>query len=170
MTSAEGEIRYRPLGRGTFVGGVFMTAAVHAALGALIYFAHANTPPPAPVIHDLMITRIIHLGKPPDKKLLPRIVETPPPAAPAPTVKVAENLNAAPAKKEPPRPPDPQLAKDVKRAIDRARALARHFTEEPPEGSLTGSEQGTSTEASVGEEYPTKVFEAIRRHWSVPAG
>jgi TonB family protein len=170
VPSSSAEIRFRPLGRGTFVGGFLLTLAVHAALASLIYVAHLSTPPPVETSHEVMITRIVQLGKPRDKLLLPRIVEPPTPKAPEPTLKVTDNPTAAPAKKEPPRQKEADLAKEVKRAMDRARALARNMPEEPPEGSLTGSEHGTSTEASVGDAYLSAVVDAIRKNWSVPAG
>jgi TonB family protein len=170
VSSTDLEMRFRPLGRGTFIGGVFVTAAVHVIIIGLVYFSHVSAPPPREVVHDVMITRLVHLGKPPPKFNLPRLVEPPKATAPPPTVKVADNLNAAPAKKDPPRPPDPVPARDLKRAMDRARALARNLPEEPAEGSLTGSERGTATEASAGDEYLSQVSEAIRTHWSVPSG
>jgi outer membrane biosynthesis protein TonB len=171
VSRSTAEDRFRPLGRGTFVGGILVTVALHLALGALVYFSHVRRPPPAPVVRDIMVTRLIHLGKPRDKFYLPRIVEPPRPKAPPPTIKVTEDLNAAPAKKETPRPPDPQPSKEVNRALERARELARHSAvEEPPEGSLTGSPHGTASQASEGDEYATAVYEAIRKNWSVPAG
>jgi TonB family protein len=163
------EIRFRPLGRGTFVGGVLLTIALHAALAGLVFFAHVHKPPPAPEIHDLMVTKLVHIGKPRDKFNLPRIVEPPRPKAPEPTIKVAENPNAPPAKKEPPPPRDPEPSKELRRALDRARAFARN-AEEPTEGLPTGSEHGTANEASVGDEYATLVYEAIKKNWTFPAG
>jgi TonB family protein len=151
------------------VGGVVVTVALHIALAALVYFSHVRVPPPPPVVHDLMVTKLVHLGKPRDKFYLPRIVEPPRPKAPEPTIKIAEDPNAAPAKKEPPRPPDPEPSKQLKRALDRARQYAKN-AEEPTEGLATGSEQGTATEASVGDEYATAIYEAIKKNWSVPAG
>jgi hypothetical protein len=169
VDSSTVEIRFRPLGRGTFVGGVILTIALHVFLAGLVYFGHVHQGPPPPVIHDLMVTKLVHLGKPRDKFYLPRIVEPPRPQAPAPTIKVTDDLNAAPAKKEPPRPPDPEPSKELKRALDRARAFAKN-AEEPTEGLPTGSQQGTANQASIGDEYATLVYEAIKKNWSVPAG
>jgi TonB family protein len=170
VSSGTVDLRFRPLDRGTFMGGVLMTLAVHALLAALVYFAHVTQPEPTEVSRDLMVTKMVSLGKPRNKNWLPRIVEPPKPKAPEPTIKVTQNLNAAPAVKEPPRPKDPEIAKDVKRAMDRARMLARNAAEEPPEGSLQGSATGTSTEASAGDAYATAIYEAIRRNWTVPTG
>jgi hypothetical protein len=153
------------------VGGILVTIALHVGLGAMVYYAHVRSPPPAPVVHDLMVTRLIHFGKPRDKFYLPRIQEPPRPKAPPPTIKVTDNPNATPAKKEPPPPRDPEPSKRTDRALERARELARHAAaDEPPEGSLTGSATGTSTEASEGDAYATLVYEAIKKNWSVPAG
>jgi TonB family protein len=169
VASATVEIRFRPLGRGTFVGGIIVTLLLHIALAALVYFGHVRAPPPPPMVHDLMVTRLVHLGKPRDKFYLPRIIEPPRPQAPPPTIKVTDDLNAAPAKKEPARPPDPEPSKQLKRALDRARAFAKN-AEEPTEGLPTGSEQGTANQASIGDEYATLVHDAINKNWSVPAG
>jgi TonB family protein len=170
VTNSTVDIRFRPLGRGAFVGGVLMTVAVHAGLAYLVYAAQVRKTAPAPVVRDVMVTRLVHIGKPREKFLLPRIVEPPPPKAPPPVIKVADDPNAAPTKKEPPRPRDPEPSKAANRALDRARALARNVVEEPPEGSLTGSDRGTSTSASEGDAYATMLSEAIKRNWTVPAG
>jgi TonB family protein len=163
-------MRFRPLGRGTFVGGILMTVAIHVALACLVYFSHVRSTAGPPSARDVVVTRMVHLGKPRDPFYLPRIVQPPRPKAPAPTIKVTDDLNAAPARKDPPRPPDPEPSKELKRALDRARTLARNAVEEPPEGSLLGSESGTSTQASEGDPYATLVHEAILKNWSVPAG
>jgi TonB family protein len=48
--------------------------------------------------------------------------------------------------------------------------LAAAAKEEPPEGSLTGSEQGTTNTAEEGDAYGTAVHDAIHRHWNAPSG
>jgi TonB family protein len=165
------EVRVRPLGRGTFVGGILVTVALHVGLASLVYFSHVRPAARPAVVHDVITTRLVHLGKPREKFYLPRIVEPPRPKAPAPTIKVSDDLAAPAAKKEPPPPRDPEPSKELKRALDRARALARNnAAEEPPEGALNGSQLGTSTTASEGDAYATQVAEAIKRHWSVPSG
>lgn len=170
ISSTSDETRFRPLGRGTFVGGVLMTVALHVGLAALVYFGHVRAGEPPPVVHDVMITRMIHLGKPREKFFLPRIQEPPRPKAPPPQIKVTDDVNAPAAKKEPPRPRDPEPAKP-NHALDRARELARRAAaEETHEGELTGSALGTATSAAEGDAYATAVHEAISRNWSVPAG
>jgi TonB family protein len=171
ISSTSDETRFRPLGRGTFVGGVLMTVALHVGLAAMVYFGHVRAAAPAPVVHDVMITRMVHLGKPREKFLLPKIPEPPPPKAPPPQIKVTDDLNAPAAKKEPPKPRDPEPAKQANHALDRARELARRAAaEQPPEGELNGSALGTATSAAEGDAYATAVHEAISRNWSVPAG
>lgn len=165
------DTRLRRIGRGTFVGGMLATLSLHAAIGALVYYGHMVAPPPVERTRDLMVTQLVSLGKPADKRHLPRIVQPPRPTVEEPQIKVATDPNAPPQPKQPPKPDDAQQAKDLKRALERAKALAQaNVPEEPPEGSLTGSALGTSTQASVGDEYATAIYEAIRRNWVVPTG
>ena len=170
MSIGAPEIRFRPLGRGTFLGGVLMTLLIHLGLVALVYFGHIKAPIPEEEPRDVMITHMVQLGKPREKFWLPRIVQPPQPKAPEPTIKVTENLEAKPTVKEAPRPEDPKISKALQRALNRARMLEQNEAEEPPEGSLTGSATGTSNEASVGDEYATQIYEAIRKNWVVPTG
>jgi len=164
------DLRFRRIGRGAFLGGVFMTLLIHGALAGLAWYAHFGSPPAPEIERDLMVTRLVSFGKPREKFWLPKIKTPPRPQAPEPTIKVSEDPNAAPAQKAAPRPEDPDTSKDMRRALERARALAKASVEDPAEGSLTGSTAGTSTEASVGDEYATKVYEAIRKNWNVPTG
>jgi len=161
--------RIRPLGRGSSLGGLAATLAIHASLIALIYFAHVKSPPPLENPRDMIVTQLVALGKPRDKFWLPRIVQPPRPKAPPPTLNLTEDPNAAPAPKEAPKIEDADLSKEMKRALRRAQMLAQ-ATEEPAEGSLTGSEDGTSSHGSVGDEYATAVYTAIRRNWVTPTG
>jgi colicin import membrane protein len=84
-------------------------------------------------------------------------------------LKVAQDPEGPKAPPEAPRPENPQINKDLKRALNRARTLTMADTE-PEEGQLSGSAQGTATEASAGDAYATSIFEAIRRNWSAPSG
>jgi TonB family protein len=161
--------RIRPLGRGTSFGGIFATLLIHVSLVALIYFAHVKSPPPAEVPRDLIVTKLVSFGKPRDKFWLPRIVEPPRPKAPAPTLNLTDNPNAAPAPKAAPKLEDADLSKELRRALKRAQLLAK-ADEDPPEGSLTGSREGTSTQGSAGDEYATAIYNAIRRNWITPTG
>ncbi len=162
--------RVRPLGRGSFLGGIAATVAVHLCLAALVFFAHVKSPPPVEVPRDVLVTRLVSLGKPPDKRWLPRIVQ-PQPKAPPRLLKVTENPNAAPAPKEAPRPDDAELSKEVQHALKRAQRLAQaEASQEDPLGALTGSTQGTSTQGVTGDEYATAIYTAIRKNWNIPTG
>ena len=57
----------------------------------------------------------------------------------------------------------------MRRALKRAKMLAQ-ATEEPAEGSLTGSAEGTSTQGVAGDAYATVIDAAIRRNWVTPVG
>jgi TolA protein len=57
----------------------------------------------------------------------------------------------------------------MRRALKRAQMLAQ-ATEEPAEGSLTGSTEGTSTQGVSGDAYATAIFTAIRSNWVTPTG
>jgi TonB family protein len=159
--------RIRPLGRGTSFGGMFATLLIHVSLGALIYFAHDKSPPPLEQPRDVIVTKLVALGKPREKFWLPRIVEPPKPKIPA--LKLTDDPNAAPAPKEAPKVDDADLSKEMRRALKRAQMLAQ-ATEEPAEGSLSGSAEGTSSQGSVGDEYATAVYSAIRGNWVTPTG
>jgi TonB family protein len=161
--------RIRPLGRGSSFGGIAATVLIHVSLAALIYFAHIKSPPPMEVPRDMIVTQLVALGKPRDKFWLPRIVQPPRPKAPTPTLNLTDDANAAPAVKEAPKVDDADISKEMRRALKRAQMLAS-ATEEPAEGSLTGSTEGTSSHGTTGDEYATAVYTAIRRNWVTPTG
>ena len=174
MSAIETQFVQRRLGRGV-ISGVLVTLAVHGALFYAVYDSQVNAPPPPPVIRDLMVTKMITLGKPREKFWLPRIVTPPPPVKPPPaTIKIANSPDAAPAPPPPVKPPpnleDRQISNDLKRALARAKMLSQSAKDEPPEGSLTGSESGTTSSAEEGDAYATQVSDAIHKNWSAPAG
>jgi TonB family protein len=167
--AAAAQTRIRPLGRGTSFGGIFATLLIHVSLAALIYFAHVKSPPPIEVPRDLIVTKLVALGKPREKFWLPRIVQPPRPKAPPATLNLTDDANAAPAPKEAPKLEDADLSKELRRALRRAQLLAQG-AEEPAEGSLTGSSEGTSTEGVQGDAYATLIDAAIRANWVTPVG
>lgn len=170
-TATASTSRIRPLGRGTPIGGVAVTVLLHVGLASLIYYAHYVQPPPPDAPRDMIVTKLVALGKPREKFWLPRIVTPPKPKAPMPTLKLTDDPNAAPAVKEAPKIEDAETSKELKNALRRAQLLAQaNVPEEAPEGSLTGSPQGTSTEGVSGDEYATKIYTEIRRNWSTPTG
>jgi TonB family protein len=167
---ASANTRIRPLGRGTFLGGIAATLAIHALLVLLVYYGHLKTPPRPEAPRDMIITRLVALGTPREKFWLPRIVQPPKPKAPD-AIKVSEDPNALPAPKEAPKLEDTTISKDLRRALERAKSLAQNAAaEEAAEGSLTGSPQGTSNQAVSGDEYATAIYEAVHKHWSTPTG
>jgi TonB family protein len=149
--------------------GLLITIALHA--GVLLAVAVAHNRPQAPLIQprDFVRAEMVKLGKPRDKFWLPRIVQPQPSVAPPQTLKVAEDPNAAPAPVEAPRPEDPKISKDLKRALERARKLEALATAEPEEGALDGSRLGTSNQA-VGDQYIAQVLGLIRQNYNLPAG
>jgi len=161
--------RIRPLGRGSSFGGIAATVLIHVSLIALIYFAHVKSPPPIEAPRDMIVTQLVALGKPRDKFWLPRIVQPPRPKAPAPTLNLTDDPNAAPAVKEAPKVDDADISKDMRRALKRAQLLAQ-ATEEPAEGSLTGSPEGRSTQGVSGDAWATLVNNTIRNAWVTPVG
>jgi TonB family protein len=172
VTTGTQELRFRPLGRGTFVGGFFVTLLIHAALIGLVWYGTIKAPMPDEGTRDILVTQMVKLGKPREKFWLPRIVQPPPPKAVEPTIKVADDPNAKPAEKEkekekPPEKPD--YSKKVQDVLNRRRAML-NAAEEPPEGMLNGSATGTANTASEGDAYATQIMEAVRKNWSVPTG
>lgn len=163
-------LQFRKFGRGSFLGGILITVVVHGGLAAAVYLFHVRKEPPAATARDLMVTKMVKLGKPREKFWLPRIVQPTQPKAPAPEIKIADDPNAAPQAKAAPKPEDAEISKDLRRALERARTLAKSSVPEEDEGQLTGSASGTASEASAGDEYASKIYEAIRRNWNVPTG
>jgi TonB family protein len=162
--------RIRPLGRGTFLGGIAATLLIHALLVVLVYYGHLKTAPRPEAPRDMIVTRLVALGKPRDKFWLPRLVQPPKPKAPD-AIKVTDDPNALPAPKEAPKLEDATISKDLRRALERAKALAQNAAaEEAAEGSLTGSAEGTSNHAVSGDEYATAINDAVHKHWSTPTG
>jgi TonB family protein len=173
VTAGTQELRFRPLGRGTFIGGFFVTLLIHFALFGLVWYGSIKAPAPEEKTRDILITETVRLGKPREKFWLPRIVQPPPPKVEEPVIKVTENLEAPPAeKKEEEKKPEkkPDLSKKVQDVLNRRRAMFQNATEEPEEGLATGSKTGTSNVATEGDPYLTAVVEAIKRNWSVPRG
>jgi TonB family protein len=152
------------------VAGLVITLALHG--GILLTVARAHGQPEAPLIlrHDFVEAELVKLGKPRDKFWLPRLVQPPRPTAPPATIKVADDPNAKPAPPEAPRPNDPLISKDLKRALERAQKLeALAMPEEPDEGSLTGSKLGTSNH-EVGDPYLAQIKGLLTQNFDLPAG
>jgi TonB family protein len=166
------EIRFRPLGRGTFVGGFFVTLLIHVALAGLVWYGNVKAEVPEPHEREIMITQMIKFGKKREEFWLPRITEPPPPAPVEEVIKVAEDLNAAPAPKEEKKekPPDKKdLSKKVQDVLNRRRAMLQN-ADEVVEGDPNGDRNSDSNSTTQGDAYATAVHNAIQRNWSVPTG
>jgi TonB family protein len=167
------DVRVRPLGRGTFVGGFLMTLAIHAGLGALVWYGSIKAEQPEPHEREIMITQMIKFGTKREKFWLPRITEPPKPKVVEPTIKVAEDPNAKPAVKEEPKekekPEKADLSKKVQEMLKRRKAMFQN-AEESTEGDPNGDRNSDSNTASEGDPYATAIYNAIRDHWTVPTG
>jgi TonB family protein len=161
--------RNRRTSRRSFAG-LLITLALHGAILGAVKIAHSKGEVPLEVPRDFVVAKMVKLGKPREKFWLPRITEPPRPKAPPATIKISEDPNAAKAPAEAPRPENPEISKDLRRALDRARKLEALAETEPEEGKPTGSEHGTAAEASAGDEYATAINDAIRKNWTAPSG
>ncbi|HEY5090091.1 MAG TPA: TonB family protein [Polyangia bacterium] len=150
--------------------GLLVTVALHGAILLTVARAHGKEETPIIVQHDFVEAEMVKLGKPRDKFWLPRIVQPPRPTAPPDAIKLADDPNAKPAPTEAPRPTDPLISKDLKRALERAQKLEALATpDEPDEGSLTGSKLGTSNR-EVGDQYLAQLKGLLTQNFDLPAG
>jgi periplasmic protein TonB len=146
-----------------FSWGLFVTATLHAGATAAIVLGHARRAPlpPAP---QVMVARLVRLGRPRAPDLLPRKAAAPPLPAVAPPV-------VPPEPHPPPQKPEAPQAKpsDVRGAMARARALAAKVEDkaEEPEGRPEGVAEGTADQASEGDPYATEVWRRIHDLWNV---
>jgi colicin import membrane protein len=152
------------------LAGLLITVVLHAGVLGAVTIAHSKGEEPLEMPRDFVVARMVKLGKPREKFWLPRITQPPRPKAPPATIKIAEDPNAPKAPVEAPRPENPEISKDLRRALDRAHKLEQLIPSEPEEGQLTGSASGTATEASAGDAYATAIFDAIRKNWTTPTG
>jgi len=155
---------------GRSFAGLLITLGLHGGILAAIGVANSREQPPLVINRDFVVAEMVKLGKPRDKFWLPRITQPERATAPPDAIKVAEDPNAKVAPKEAPRPDDPTISKDLKRALDRARKLeALAVPEEPDEGSLTGSKLGTSNH-ETGDAYQAQVVGMLHQNYAFPAG
>jgi TonB family protein len=158
----------RASGRG--FSGLLITLALHGGLFAAIAAANSKEQPPLVINRDFVVAEMVKLGKPRDKFWLPRLTQPQRSTAPPDSLKVADDPNAKPTPKEAPRPDDPTISKDLKRALDRARKLEQlAVPDEPDEGSLTGSKLGTSNH-ETGDAYLAQVNGLLHQNYNFPAG
>ncbi len=108
ISTTETQLGYRHHGRGG-PAGLLVTLIVHGVIGYVVYQAQRNSPPPAVQVRDLLVTKMVTIGKPREKFWLPRIVTPPPPAPPPEAVIKVASADAAPAPPPEPTPP-PKVA------------------------------------------------------------
>jgi colicin import membrane protein len=172
--TATQEVRFRPLGRGTFMGGFFVTLAIHAVLFGLVWYGTVKAPPREEKEREIILTEMVKLGKPREKFWLPRIVEAPPPPPVEKVIPLAQDPNAKPVEKKPEKPPEKppekqDLSKKVQDVLNRRRAMLQNASE-PEEGLATGSIHGTANTQTEGDPYASMIRDMIREHWNVPSG
>ena len=126
----------------------------------------------APPLRKPIIAHMVALGKPRDRKLLPR-KESPPPAAASAAPVSKPSLNASPTAPSAPKKREPTRQELMQRALARAmgKAAAEPREEPDPEraGSATGSPEGTAATAEEGDAYFTAVHDAILENYVVPS-
>jgi outer membrane biosynthesis protein TonB len=149
--------------------GLVITVALHGGILLAVAAAHSQSEAPLIVPRDFVVAEMVKLGKPRDKFWLPRLTQPPRPTAPPDALKLAEDPNAKPAPKDAPRPEDPAVSKDLRRALERARKLEALAVPEEDEGSATGSRLGASNQA-VGDQYLAQVLGLLRENYNLPAG
>jgi len=149
--------------------GLLITLALHGGIFAAVAAAHNQPQTPLIVPRDFVVAEMVKLGKPREKFWLPRLHQPPRSTAPPETLKVADDPNAKPAPKEAPRPQDPTISKDLRRALEHARKFDSLAAEPDDEGSLTGSKLGVSNRA-VGDQYYAQVAGALMQNYALPAG
>jgi periplasmic protein TonB len=150
--------------------GLLITLALHGVILVAVATAHNKQEQPLIVQRDFVVAEMVKLGKPREKFWLPRITQPPRPTAPPDSLKIAEDPNAKAAPKEAPRPEDPTISKDLKRALERAKKLeALAAQEEPDEGSATGSRLGAATQA-VGDPYMAELKGLLMQNYALAAG
>lgn len=152
-----------------FAWGFGVTVLLHASAAVAIVLGHGKAVPvrPAP---QMMVARLVRLGKPRLPHLLPRKPAAP---LPAPVVAPAPEPLAPPVVPKPTEPAPPAVKPaDVRSAMARARALAARNAPvgepEEPEGRPEGTPEGTADTAAEGDPWATEVYRRIRDAWQVP--
>lgn len=151
--------------------GLLGTLLVHGGLvGAVILARQAQAEPPGPP-PAYVVARLVRLGKPRNRRLLPRRLAAPPPTRlPEAPSYDAEATDA-------PRTPPPKPASDrdavvgdrLRQALEKAALLDEGEREIEAEGQPDGVAGGTATEPGAGDAYITRIADLWIRTWSLPA-
>ena len=174
-----------PRARSTLFGLV-VTALLHGGLIAAVVIQRAALNAEAAEAPKYVVAKLVRLGKPRDKKLVPNKVVAPPvqaePPKPVPidptpekpkAVKEEKPSKRAERKRERPktrRTETKQSARErLDRALARAETLAKADREIEQEGQLDGVPTGTVDTAEEGDRYMTRIADLWNRAWSLPA-
>lgn len=148
----------------------FLSLSIHVGIGAAALYAQPKRQ--TLDLNRAIPVQLVRLGKPRDPKLLPRIYEPPPPP---------KDDGVALATKDSPKPPPPkdetkkskdELSDAAKRLLDSDRRLdeaLRRVTPDDPEGDPSGSEFGTTTDASnAAAGYVAEIGRALQSNYRLP--
>jgi colicin import membrane protein len=151
---------------------VLASVAVHAALGSLAIVAR-----PGPTL-DLgqrpIVAKLVRLGEPRPKELLPRKEEPPPgdpgpPAPAAPEAPAPPTPRAAPAAKATPRATaKPADHGGTRPAGSRLASVLHDVKRELAAGRADGDPSGDASEGSEGDQYLGLVVQALRQSYRLP--
>jgi len=149
---------------------ILASAGVHAGLILAVLAGGIFGGDTGPSKDHVMITRLLKKGEERPKNQLPHRDDRKPPPAPrpAPAPAVAPRPDAPPAPKPAERPPRREdYSKDQNNALA---ALADEVkkTQYSQDGSPDGVDEGDSLIAEKGNAYLTKMYQAVKRNYSVP--
>ncbi len=157
--------------------GLAVSLAAHVAMfgGALLY---ARLAPPRVVPEKPIVARLVRLGKPRDKRLLPRLpsaTRPPPAASTGKTVPVPDATRAKAL------PREPSLKERERQALEQQKKLMQALdslgpppdgptgkTPEPPVGQADGDVNGNADDAAEGDRYLALIQSTLRSSYQLP--
>lgn len=148
-----------PRGLGRIIVG---SAIVHVVLVVVIAVSATFSGRAAEKPRNVMVTKLVRLGRPRDKKLLPRLhARTPPHRKPV----------AVPTKKAKPQPNAPTAKQRLQEMSQVSDALARLKKETtPPAGAkngVAGGEVSDLAKALMGNKYVTEIYRCLKENFDV---
>lgn len=165
----------RAFSRDMLSGGVIAALAAHVALPIAIVTVTSilaatlakGGPEPLADKH-IVEAHFVKLGKKPEPNRLPQRKVPKKSTAPDPATAVSKTPVDKP-KPDAGVPPDRRTEDLLTRIGDRAQALAEVVKDRPPEGDPQGTNEGTETEAQVGDVYLGKLVALFKRGWTIPS-
>lgn len=151
--------------------GLLGTLLVHGGLvGAVIYLRQAQAEPAGPQ-PAYVVARLVRLGKPRDRRLLPQRLAAPPPTRPPEAPSYDAEATDPPRTTAPKPEPDREavVGDRLRQALEKAALLDEGAQQIAAEGQADGVAGGTATEASAGDAYITRIADLWLRTWSLPA-